>query len=230
MKKKNCPNDITLSRFIENTLLDDEKEIVMHHFSKCKECLKKITDANQLLQDDNIMKWENIPISNEKARSVLEKTHYQSASITDVFSKNVNMIKNWVNSGIIAFNEWKNRLPNMKTVQYAYVPVRSDSKEMLSNEMDGVVKNFDPISLQFKLTFHKEKQNTLQIKTLKKDHSFNHARLYLKHKDGGLISSQPLMIETIIFEKLIDAEYIIEIIHNKMITFSIKIHQGRILL
>ena len=228
--KQFCPNDIILARFLENRLPDNEKDLLINHLSQCEKCLEKIAEASQLLQDNDVMQWEAIPVSDEKARSVLARTQYRQSTMKDIITKNVNMLKSRVNSIATAFHDWKNQFSIKGNAQFAFVPVRSDSTELL-DERDVVVKHFDAISLQFRLISQKSKHYTIQVKPVKKDHSFDQARLYLKHDDGRLISTRPLMVEPIVFESLVDGNYIIEIICNtEKITFEIDIQKGKIFL
>jgi hypothetical protein len=235
--KKNCPNDTMLSRFLENQLSDKDKDAVMTHLAQCDQCLEKVAVANRLLQDVDIMQWENVPISDKKARSVLIHAQEQPTKVKDIITKRVNTIKNWIKNGSNALNGLKDRLQIKDNAQYAFVPVRNDSHDALCDAMDIVIKKTELISLQLKLIPQKTNHNTLQIKVLHMDNSLSHARLYLKHHVGTLISTQSLMIETILFEMLSDGQYLLEIqkpdngpeSDKNMIVFSFEMNGGKII-
>jgi len=85
-------------------LPDNEKDLLINHLSQCEKCLEKIAEASQLLQDNDVMQWETIPVSDEKARSVLAKTQYRQSTMKDIITKNVNILKKWAADFYTAFN------------------------------------------------------------------------------------------------------------------------------
>jgi hypothetical protein len=87
-----------------------------------------------------------------------------------------------------------------------------------------------------KLRLYNKEKGT-KISVLHMDNSLSHARLYLKHHVGTLISTQSLMIETILFEMLSDGQYLLEIqkpdngpeSDKNMIVFSFEMNGGKII-
>ena len=250
-KKMNtsCPDESILARFMEDRLLDDEKDKVLNHLAKCDHCLGMVAGAHDLLHDNDIMKWENVPISDEKAQLVIKDIYTKTTPLTikEIFVKGADKLKVGLNNFVGKFKEWRYNVSQNKTTQYAYVPVRSAEKEIHTDKIDTVIKGFDVINFHLQMVSQKKDSASLQIIPKIKDKAFEHARLYLKNDKFHLISTRPVLLESIQFDRISDGKYIIEVIKNEndtletkdisqnkissdIISFNIEIYNGKIVL
>jgi len=66
-----CIAPFTILKYVEKRLSDKEKDAVEKHMQSCEKCMDLILTTDQLLNDDELMQWASVPVSDDLARSVI---------------------------------------------------------------------------------------------------------------------------------------------------------------
>jgi len=234
--KTSCPDETILARFLEKKLSNEQKESIINHLAICDHCLQKVAFSSSFSKDEELMKLEQVTISDEQAKSILLNTK-QKKYLTKI-KKSIlhasSIVEKWFQDKIYNIKRGS-EIQFSNNIQYSYATVRNKSDKSSDNIC---IKEIESVTIELHILSTTMNKNELQLNISLSDKKWEDSRIYLKHYMGRLISSRTITKEPIVFKNLLDGKYILEFIKtvdmvnnskeiNNNIKFIFDIYQGK---